>query len=109
MLCPSSAKAGPRQKLYITNSSGNDITIADVATNRAIGRIEVGPHPHGIAAPASQDLVLVTIEGSKPGELLWIDPLTDKITRRLPIGPAPNQLAVTPDGKCAYVPVSDGY
>ena len=109
MLCPSLAKAGPRQKLYITNSSGNDITIADVATNRAIGRIEVGPHPHGIAVPAAQDLVLITIEGSQPGELVWVDPATDKITRRLPIGPAPNQLAVTPEGRFAYIPVSDGY
>jgi YVTN family beta-propeller protein len=95
--------------LYITNSAGNDVTVADIATNKVIGRIEVGPHPHGIAAPASQGLILVTIEGSKPGELVWIDPLTDKITRRLPIGPAPNQLAVTPDGRFAYVPVSDGY
>src|SRR5262249_13787356 len=86
-----------------------DITIADVATNKVIGRLEVGPHPHGIAVTAAQDLLLVSIEGSKPGELVWIDPRADKVTRRLPIGPAPNQLAVTPDGKFAYVPVSDGY
>jgi YVTN family beta-propeller protein len=98
-----------RQKLYVTNSTGNDVTVIDTATNKAIGRIEVGPHPHGIAAPASQDVIYVTIEGRKPGELLWIDPATDKITRRLDIGPAPNQLAVTPDGQFAYVPVNDGH
>jgi YVTN family beta-propeller protein len=98
-----------RQKLYVTNSTGDDITIADVATNKPIGRIEVGPHPHGIAVPAAQDVIYVTIEGSTPGELLAIDPLTDKITRRMAVGPAPNQLAVTPDGKFAYVPVNDGY
>src|SRR5437588_10571792 len=61
------------------------------------------------AVPASQDVILVTIEGKSPGELVWIDPLTDKISRRMAIGPAPNQLAVTPDGKFAYVPASDGY
>jgi YVTN family beta-propeller protein len=101
-----------RQKLYVTNSAGNDVTIIDVATNKPIGRIEVGPHPHGIAVPASQDVVYVTIEGrgrNKPGELLWIDPFTDKVTRRMDIGPEPNQLAVTPDGKFAYVPVNDGH
>jgi YVTN family beta-propeller protein len=96
-------------KLYVTNSAGNDVTVVDVATNKPIGRIEVGQHPHGIAVPASQDVVLVTIEGTKPGELVWIDPYTDKVTKRMPIGPAPNQLAVTPDGKFAYVPVSDGH
>jgi YVTN family beta-propeller protein len=97
------------QKLYVTNSAGNDVTVIDVATLTPIGRIEVGPHPHGIAVPASQDVILVTIEGKSPGELVWIDPRTDKITRRMAIGPAPNQLAVTPDGKFAYVPASDGY
>jgi YVTN family beta-propeller protein len=98
-----------RQKLYVTNSTGNDVTIADVATNKVIGRIEVGPKPHGIAVPAKQDFILVTIEGTSPGELVWIDPATDKVTRRMPIGPEPNQLAVTPDGKFAYIPVRDGY
>jgi YVTN family beta-propeller protein len=101
-----------RQKLYVTNSAGDDVTIIDVATNKPIGRIEVGPHPHGIAVPASQDVILVTIEGhgkDKPGELVWIDPFTDKVTRRMNIGPMPNQLAVTPDGKFAYIPAADGH
>jgi YVTN family beta-propeller protein len=99
----------PRQKLYVTNSAGDDVTVVDVATNKVIGRIEVGTHPHGIAAPAASDFLLVTIEGTSPGQLVWIDPATDKVTRRIPIGPAPNQLAVTPDGKYAYVPVNDGF
>lgn len=98
-----------RQKLYVTNSAGDDVTVIDVATHTPVGRIEVGPHPHGIAVPAAQDVIYVTIEGRTPGELLWIDPRTDKVIRRMDIGPAPNQLAVTPDGKFAYVPVSDGY
>src|SRR5262245_57566098 len=72
-----------RQKLYVTNSAGDDITVIDVATNKPIGRIEVGPNPHGIAVPAAQNVILVTIEGRKPGELVWIDPRTDKITRRM--------------------------
>lgn len=100
-----------RQKLYVTNSAGDDVTIIDVATNKPIGRIEVGPHPHGIAVPASQDVIYVTIEGhgrGKPGELVWIDPFTDKVTKRMEIGPEPNQLAVTPDGKFAYIPVNNG-
>jgi YVTN family beta-propeller protein len=98
-----------RQKLYVTNSDGNDVTVYDLATHKKITTIEVGRHPHGIAVPAAQDFILVTIEGTKPGQLVWIDPQTDKVTGRMNIGPAPNQLAVTPDGKFAYVPASDGY
>jgi YVTN family beta-propeller protein len=101
------AKARP--KLYVTNSDGDDVTVIDPATNKVLGRIVVGKHPHGIAVPADHRFILVTIEGTKPGQLVWIDPLTDKVTQRMDIGPAPNQLAVTPDGKFAYVPASDGY
>jgi YVTN family beta-propeller protein len=95
------------RKLYVINTAGDDVTVVDIATRKVLGRIEVGPHPHGIAAPASGDLLLVTVEGGK-GELVWIDPTTDKVVRRLPTGPAPNQLAITPDGKFAYVPVGGG-
>jgi YVTN family beta-propeller protein len=96
-----------KQKLYVTNSGGDDLHVIDVATNKVIGRIEVGPHPHGLAAPAAQDVIYVTIEGKRPGELVCIDTATDKVTRRMDVGPAPNQLAVTPDGKIAYVPSDD--
>lgn len=99
----------PRQKLYITNSAGNDVTVVDVATNKVLSTIDVGPHPHGIAVSAAQDLVLITIEGGKQGELVYLDPMTDKILKRITIGPAPNQLAMTPDGKWAYIPVNDGH
>ena len=95
-----------RQKLYVTNSAGDDVTIIDVATNKPIGRIEVGPHPHGIAVPAAQDVIFVTIEGTQsPANWSGSIRITDKVTRRMDIGPEPNQLAVTPDGKFAYVPV----
>src|SRR5262249_4240580 len=93
----------------VTNSAGDDVTVIDVATNKPLGRIEVGPNPHGIAVPASQDVVYVSIEGGKRGALVTIDPRSDKVIRRMDVGPAPNQLAVTPDGKLAYVPCSDGY
>src|SRR5260370_616850 len=100
-----------QQKLYVTNSAGNDVTVIDAATHKPIGRIEVGPNPHGIAVPASQDVIYVTIEGhgrGKPGELLWIDPFTDTITKRMPIGSEPTQLPATPDGQFAYVPTNAG-
>jgi YVTN family beta-propeller protein len=96
-----------RQKLYVTNSGGDDVHVIDVATNKVIGRIEVGPHPHGIAMPASQDVLYITIEGKRPGELVCIDTKIDKVSRRMEVGPAPNQLAVTPDGRFAYVPAED--
>jgi YVTN family beta-propeller protein len=113
LLCLAAAAAAAdsgkvKQKLYVTNSDGDDVTVIDTATNKIINTITVGLHPHGIAVPASQEFILVTIEGTKPGQLVWIDTTLDKVTQKMDIGPAPNQLAVTPDGKIAYVPCSDG-
>jgi YVTN family beta-propeller protein len=96
-----------QEKLYITNALGDDITVVDVATNKVIRTIKVGSHPHGIALPASQKVIFITIE-TDPGQLVWLDPATDKVIRRMDVGPRPNQLAVTPDGKLAYIPVDDG-
>jgi YVTN family beta-propeller protein len=99
----------PLRKLYVANSAGNDMHVIDSATNQVIGRIEVGPQPHGLAATAAGDLLFITIEntGGDSGELLWFDPLADKVTRRLTIGPRPNQLACTPDGRLACIPCDD--
>jgi YVTN family beta-propeller protein len=96
-----------REKLYITNAQGDDITVVDVASNQVIRTIRVGPHPHGIALPSAQNVIFITIE-TNPGQLVWLDPVSDKVIRRMQVGPLPNQLAVTPDGKLAYIPVDDG-
>ncbi len=51
------------QKLYVLNENADDMTVIDVATNRIIGSVKVGPRPHGIAAPTSQDVLYVTTMG----------------------------------------------
>ena len=112
MLAAVAAAPGPRhgvQKLYVANSAGNDIHVIDIATNRVIKRVEVGPEPHGLVATANGDRIFITIENTQgdEGELLWFDPVTDTVTRRLTIGPRPNQLACTPDGTIAYIPCDD--
>ena len=62
------------------------------------------PFLHQPGAPAFKDRSLV---------VQWQGPLgaslneTDRVTRRMTVGPRPNQLACTPDGKIAYVPCDD--
>jgi YVTN family beta-propeller protein len=99
-----------KQKLYVTNSAGNDIHVVDVATGQVTKRVEVGPEPHGICASADGTKVFLTIENTKApqGELVWLDPVTDTVTKRMAVGPHPNQLACTPDGKFCYIPCEDG-
>ena len=96
-------------QLWQTNASGDDIHIVDIDTGSLIQRLVVGPEPHGIATDRGQETVYVTVErnGEKTGELLWIDPISFNIRHRLEVGREPHQLAVTPDGRFAYVPCRD--
>ena len=109
VIFPKSATAD-KQFLWVTNSQGNDVHVIDVGTHKVVHRIEVGPQPHGIAAPDDARVVYLAIENMKGplGELQWVDPRTYAITHRMKIGPKPNQLACTPDGKWIYVPCNDG-
>ncbi|MBP89330.1 MAG: hypothetical protein CMJ64_21890 [Planctomycetaceae bacterium] len=106
---PETAEAD-KQFLWVTNAYGNDVHVIDVATHKVVKRIEVGPQPHGIAAPDDAHVVHIAIENFKgpTGELLWVDPYTYETKHRLEIGPKPNQLACTPDGGWIYVPCNDG-
>jgi DNA-binding beta-propeller fold protein YncE len=105
------ASAGqPDTFLWQTNSEGTDIHVFRLRDFQLTHRLEVGPQPHGIAAPDDGRVVYVTVEanGRPAGELLWIDPKRLTIEHRLPVGPEPHALATTPDGKWVYVPCRDG-
>lgn len=108
-IMPDSAVAG-KQMLWVTNSQGDDVHVVDVETNQVVKRLEVGPNPHGVAAPDDASVVYIAIEHFKApaGELLWVNPRTYEITHRLKVGPEPNQIACTPDGRWIYIPCKDG-
>lgn len=106
----SSARVEAKDYLWQTNAYGNDVHIIDTETNKVVKHLEVGPQPHGIASPDDNSVVFIAIEAMKKpqGELIWVNPRTYEITHRMTIGPKPNQLACTPDGRWVYVPCSDG-
>lgn len=99
------------QFLWQTNSQGNDIHIFTLPRFELVKRVEVGPQPHGIAAPDNGNVVFVSVEANdnKNGELLWINPRSFEIEHRLPVGREPHAIATTPDGKWVYVPCRDGH
>jgi YVTN family beta-propeller protein len=93
-------------KIYVTNSQGDDITVIDLASRKAVDDIRVGRDVHGVCAPADGRRLFTTIESEK--NLKMIDTATDEITATIPLSGTPNQCASTPDGRYVDVPIRDG-
>jgi hypothetical protein len=112
MLIACAARAGELDTfLWQTNSEGTQVHVFRLSDFELVHKLEVGPQPHGIAAPDDGRVVYVSLEanGQAAGELLWIDPRTFTIVHRLAVGPEPHAIATTPDGKWVYVPCRDGH
>jgi YVTN family beta-propeller protein len=92
--------------LLVTNSEGDDINVIDLERLAPAGDWKVGDRPHGIAIPASGQVVYTTIETEKA--LKRLDPSNGKVLSTLSLPGRPNQCAVTPNGKFIAVPIYDG-
>jgi len=93
-------------KLYVTNSTGDDIHVIDLATLKVTGRIKTAPHPHGAAVSADGRRFFTSIESDHT--LLVLDTATDKVLQTIKLTGLPNQCAATPDGKYVGVPIRGG-
>jgi len=96
--------AGP-VRVYVANSAGDNVTIIDPASNKAIGEIKVSNNPHGIVP--SPDLSRFYVSSETEHVLDVVDRKSGKIIRRVPIGKRPNNVAITPDGRRVYICIRD--
>ena len=92
-----------RTKLYVTNSTSDDLTVIDPVSMQVTGSVKVGDNPHGLIPSPDGGKLYVTIEGTD--ELIVLDTATDKILARTSVGRAPNQIAITRDGRYVFVPL----
>jgi YVTN family beta-propeller protein len=88
-------------RIYVANSAGNDITIIDPDTNKAVGSITVSNNPHGIAP--SPDASRFYVSSETDNVLDVVERSTAKVIQRVPIGKRPNNVAITQDGRRVYV------
>ncbi|MCI0464029.1 MAG: beta-propeller fold lactonase family protein [Gemmataceae bacterium] len=99
-------KAGGTVKLYVANSTGDDIHVIDLRTLKVTGRIQTAAHPHGAAISGDGRFFFTTIESDHT--LLVFDTATDKLLKTVKLSGLPNQCASTPDGKFVGVPIRGG-
>ncbi len=109
-LSPSAPAQGQKTrgtvKLYVTNSTGDDIHVIDLNALKVIGRIKTAAHPHGAAVSADGRLFFTTVESDHT--LLVFDTATDKVVKTVKLSGLPNQCAATPDGRYVGVPIRGG-
>jgi YVTN family beta-propeller protein len=97
------AEAATRSMLYVANSQGDDITIIDLATQKVVKTLKVGPIVHGVCAQADGRRAFATIESEH--SLKVIDTKTNEVTDTIPLGGQPNECAATSNGRYVVVPL----
>jgi DNA-binding beta-propeller fold protein YncE len=86
--------------VLVVNSAGASLSVVDMATDREVRRISVLREPHHVAlSPDGRDLLVGDTVGN---EMLFLDPLTFAIKRRMPVAD-PYQLGFSPDKRMLTV------
>jgi DNA-binding beta-propeller fold protein YncE len=86
--------------VLVVNSAGASLSVVDMTTDREVRRIPVLREPHHVAlSPDGRDLLVGDTVGN---EMLFLDPVTFAIKRRIPVAD-PYQLGFSPDKRMLTV------
>jgi len=90
--------------VYVSGDGSSSVDVIDTASDKVVKTIEVGKTPNGIALTPDNRLLLVTVYGDN--RLALIDTSTQSVASTIPV-PKPHTVAISPDGKMAYVTVQE--
>src|SRR5271170_3335366 len=96
---PSFLRPGLKLYAYVT-TAGSSLAVVDLVKLRAVGRIDVGPHPSGLLAHPTR----TEIWGASPdGGYLWVvSTRANQVSARIAVGPGPYAVDFSKDGRQAY-------
>src|SRR5688572_723730 len=111
-------------RLFVTNETGGDISVVDVALQKVVATIPVGKRPRGIRLSADGATLFVALSGSpiappgvdestlppadKKADGIGVVSVADlKLLRVLPGGSDPEQMALSADGRQLFVANED--
>ncbi len=101
---PSNLAADPDQcRAYVANTTTNSVGVLNVCAGRQIGSISLGDGraPDGIAVLTTTNTIYVA--NSAASSVSVIDGNTLTVTKAIPVGPRPGQIAVNPHTNKVYV------
>jgi YVTN family beta-propeller protein len=89
-------------RLYVANAGSDDVTVVDTSTDTILANVKTGKRPL-LPCVAESGFVYVP---SGPDEAVTVLDSNGKETATIPVGKAPHDIAVSPDGLWAYQPNS---
>ncbi|HTM10995.1 MAG TPA: cytochrome D1 domain-containing protein [Verrucomicrobiae bacterium] len=90
--------------VYVSGDGSSSVDVIDTASDKVVKTIEVGKTPNGIALTPDDRLLLVTVYGED--RLAFVDTREKRVSSTLSV-PKPHTVAISPDGKIAYVTVQE--
>jgi YVTN family beta-propeller protein len=87
----------PGERVIVLNSGDGTISIIDRATRKVVETRPVGKEPHHLVTTLDDSELVIANAASN--DLVFLDPLTGDVKRRLPRIIDPYQLGYSPDGK----------
>ena len=90
--------------LYVSGDGSSSVDVIDTSTDKVVKTIEVGKTPNGVALTPDGRLLLVTVYGED--RIAFIDTSTKSVVGTVAV-PKPHTVAISPDGKFAYVTVQE--
>ena len=90
--------------VYVSGDGSSSLDVIDTATDKVVKTINVGKAPNGVALTPDNRLLLVTVYGEN--RLAFIDTSTQSVVATMAV-PNPHTVAISPDGKLAYVTVQE--
>jgi YVTN family beta-propeller protein len=87
----------PGERVIVLNSGDGTVSIIDRATRKVVDSYPVGKEPHHLMSTLKDDELVVANAASN--DLVFLNPLTGEVKRRLPRITDPYQLGFSPDGK----------
>ena len=90
--------------VYVSGDGSSSLDVIDTAADKVVKTINVGKTPNGIALTPDNKLLLVTVYGENL--LAFIDTAKQAMVATIAV-PKPHTVAISPDGKLAYVTVQE--
>jgi DNA-binding beta-propeller fold protein YncE len=100
ILCLSAANALAKGLAFVVNSTSASISVIDISERKELRRVPALREPHHLVlSPDHENLLVGDTTGN---EILFLDPATGDVKRRLPVAD-PYQFGFSPDGKYLVV------